>query len=52
MANTITELSDLELEERAEEIAVEQEARRVVALRALRTQRSMFLPARLYAGTR
>lgn len=48
----LSDLSDQELEERAEAIAREQEARRVFALRALRNQSSMFLPNRLYASAR
>ena len=48
----VSNLSDLELTERAEEIAREQEARRVADARALRNQRSMFLPARPYVGVR
>ena len=49
---SFTDLSDSELEEYAEAVSREQERRRVLALRAIANQRALFLPARLYAGTR
>lgn len=52
MAKTLADLSDVELEEEIEARVREQEARRVAALRALRTQSSFFLPNRLYASAR
>ncbi len=48
----LTLLSDLELERLAEAVSLEQVERQKVALRAIQNQRSFFLPARLYAGTR
>ena len=48
----VSNLSDLELTELEDEIAREQRARQVLALRAIRNQKSFYLPARLYAGTR
>ena len=51
MAEQLTDLSDLELEERAEAIAREQEARQKAALRTISLQGSLIRP-REYAGVR
>lgn len=49
---SLTDLSDVELERLAEAVAREQRARENAALRSIANQREMFLPARLYSGTR
>lgn len=45
----LTLLSNDDLEREIEERVREQERRRVLALRAIRNQRSLFLPLKLYA---
>ena len=51
MKYQVSNLSDLELTELEDEIAREQRARQVLALRAIRNQKSFFLP-RLTVGAR
>ena len=45
-------LSDAEIEREIEERVREQDRRRVLALRAIAYTVPMFMPARLYSGTR
>ena len=48
----LTTMTDDEIEREIEERVREQERRHVLALRAIRNQRSMFLPNRLYVAAR